>query len=151
MARIRNKTKSIKIDGKPDANRGCCSDQYPWLSFRYLTRNSKYNLDGLPAGKDREIILCNLNRKLAEISGKPWLFWTQNRKSTGLENLTYGDLEFSADPESPISKDTTVFVFRFDTNNGTGRGRIIGFKNSPCAVFHIIGYDLDFSAYDHGS
>lgn len=150
MGKLRPKAPNNKIDGKANSNQGCCSDQYPWFSFRSLTKNSKYNLNDLPAGTVREQVLLSLYLRLNELSQQPWLYWTQQPKRTGLETLSYHQLNFSAAPEAGLTKDTTIYVFRFDTHLGAGQGRIIGYKKAPCAVLYIIGFDLDFSAYNHG-
>lgn len=150
MGKIRSKAPNNKIDGKSNASQGCCSDQYPWFSFRSMTKNAKYNLTDLPAGTVREQVLWGLYTRLNELSHQPWLYWTQQPKRTGLETLSYHQLNFSADPDAGLTKDTTIYVFRFDTHQGAGQGRIIGYKKAPCAVLYIIGFDLDFSAYDHG-
>ena len=72
-------------------------------------------------------------------------------RKTGLETIPFDELEFSPGPGANLTKDVKLFVFRFDTYQGTGQGRIIGFKSSPCSVYHIIGFDFDFSAYPHGA
>lgn len=68
-------------------------------------------------------------------------------KSTGLETISYQDIGFKVDAN--LSKDTTLYVFRFDTYQGHNKGRIIGYKNAPCSVLHVIGFDIDFSSYEH--
>lgn len=149
MGRLKQKKQDNKIDGKANAAPLCCSEQYPWFSFKDLTTNSSFNLDNLPAGKAREITLASLFERLNEISSKSWVYWHQNQKSLGLETMTYDNLYFSAHPDAVISKDTKVYIFRFDTYLGFRKGRIIGYKKSPCSVLHIIGFDINFSAYDH--
>ena len=72
-----------------------------------------------------------------------------HRKRVGLETITYDQLHFSPGGDAIITKDTKLYVFRFDTYRGRNQGRIIGFKGAPCAVLHVVGYDFDFSAYDH--
>ena len=150
MKKLRAKESSNKVDGKLNGSQGCCSEQYPWFSFKSMTRNSNYNLSALPAGSVREQVLFGLYLRLNELSCKPWLYWTQQPKRTGLETLSYHQLNFSANPDAELTKDQTIYVFRFDTHLGSGQGRILGYKKAPCATLHIIGFDLDFSAYDHG-
>ena len=150
MGKLRVKEQSNKVNGKVITNQGCCSEQYPWFSFKNMTKNSNYNLDVLSPGTEREQTLLGLYSRLNELSSKPWLYWTQQPTKTGLETLSYHEINFKADPYIELAKDTTLYIFRFDTHRGQGQGRIIGFKNAPCSVLHIIGYDLDFSAYNHG-
>ena len=150
MGKLKAKSQNIKIDGKANVNQGCCAEQYPWLSFKSMTRNDRYNLSKLVPGTEREQTMVGLYSKLNELSSKPWLHWVTMRKTVGLETLTYNDLHFQAAPGEVIAKDTTIYVFRFDTHLGTNKGRIMGYKNEPCAVLHIVGFDVDFSAYNHG-
>lgn len=150
MANIRGKKQNNKISGKPIQSQGCFSKQCPWFSFQSMTRNPRYNLSSLKSGTEREQTLDGLYRRLTELSSETWLYWMQKPRQTGLETMSYDEINFTAAPDSKLTKDTVLYVFRFDTYLGAGKGRIIGYKNSPCAVFHIIGYDIDFSSYDHG-
>lgn len=149
MAKIRGKEQKVEIKGKSHSS-ACSSEQCPWVSFRAMTNNSRYNLSSLRAGKEREVTLDGLYRKLTALSAQSWLEHLQKPKKSGLETMTYGDIGFSANESAALSDDTAVYIFRFDTYVGKDKGRIIGYKNSPCSVYHIIGYDIDFSAYDHG-
>ena len=150
--RIRDKAQSNRIRRKQNEKaQGCVSDQHPWLSFRYMTTSKSHSLkflDGLDAN-ERDITLQGLFSQLEELARHSWLEWMENRKKTGLETLSYGELNFSPAQEKELTKDTTLYIFRFDTYQGTGQGRIIGFKRAPCATYHIIGYDFNFTAYQH--
>lgn len=151
MSKIHKPQQNNKINKAINENRGCVSEQFPWFSFRFMTANSHYSFDNFN-GKDKnetEKTLSGLYRKLEELSKKPWVYWMQQPKRIGLETINYEQLNFSPGADADISKDTTMYVFRFDTYRGTNAGRIIGYKISPCAVFHIIGYDFDFTAYSH--
>ncbi len=148
--KIRSHSSVTKIGQKQaDYNQGCSSDQHPWFSFRYITPNRQHSLDFLNAGSDREQTLVNLYARLEELSHQPWKHWMQQPKQTGLETISYDQLNFSPSSDASITKDTTIYVFRFNTYQGNGKGRIIGFKSTPCSVFHIIGYDFNFTAYKH--
>lgn len=63
--------------------------------------------------------------------------------------IEYSMLNFTAASDAGLTGDTKMNIFRFDTHLGNGKGRIIGFKDSPCSAFNVIGYDFDFSAYSH--
>lgn len=147
---IRDRSTKPKIQSsKSGQNQGCSSEQHPWFSFRYMTQNKQFSLEYLNKlnSSDRESTLVSLFKRLEELSCKPWLYWTQQPKKTGLETISYDQLHFS--PNISLSKDTTIYVFRFDTYRGNGKGRILGFKGAPCSVLHVIGYDFTLSAYDH--
>jgi len=150
MGKLKGKSQEPKITAVSSVPVSCFSEQFPWFSFRSMTATANYNLKNLPSGPMRELTFAGLYKRLQELSSNPWVYWTQQPKQSGLETLSYGDLKFTAGASATLSKDTTIYVFRFDTYKGSGEGRILGYKNSPCSVFHIIGYDLDFSSYNHG-
>lgn len=150
MGKLKPKNQINKIDGKANTSQGCCSEQCPWFSFKSLTHNDRYNLSKLAPGTEREQTMVGLYDRLHKLSCESWLHWSQIRKSIGLETMTYNDVHFDAAPGEVIAKDTTIYVFRFDTHLGTNKGRILGYKKEPCATLHIIGFDIDFSAYNHG-
>lgn len=153
MPKIHSKQPSPKINkAQISENQGCSSDQHPFFSFRFMTTNKVHSLSFLDSmrGPARELTLRSLYEKLEAISQRPWVYWAQERKKSGLETIKYEQLRFEPSTDVTLTKDTTLYVFRFDTYQGTGKGRIIGFKGSPCSALHIIGYDFDFSAYPHG-
>lgn len=150
MSKLQNKGGKPQIRGKSSNSVSCHSEQRPWVSFCDMTVNSRYNLSNLPQGNEGRAVLLGLYTKLTEMSSKTWTEWLALSKSNGAETMTYGDIRFVANSKAKLSHDTTLFIFRFDTHMGVKKGRIIGYKKSPCAAYHIIGYDIDFSAYDHG-
>ena len=58
---------SVKIQ-KPEA--GCFSDQYPHISFRYLTQNSRYNFDFIEKldSSEKATVSLFLLKRLEELS-----------------------------------------------------------------------------------
>ena len=150
--KLRRKESSNRISKKPyQESQGCSSDQHPWISFRYMTTNKGHSLAFLDAldSRDREVTMRRLLERLEEISSRPWLDWTGLRRQVGFETLPKDEITFQAAQDAPLTSDMKLYIFRFDTNLGSGKGRIIGFKNHPCAAYHIIGYDFDFTAYAH--
>ena len=113
-----------------------------------MTSNPQYNLSKLPTGSEGERIYKALYERLVELSNQPWQHWLGMQKQNGFETIDYHDLKFQPNQNITLTKDTKLYVARFDTHKTQG-GRIIGFKQSPCAAFHIIGYDIKFSAYSH--
>lgn len=150
MAKLKGKSSSNKIRKSVEVDTACVSKQCPWLSFQYMTRNHAHDLSSLLSGEEREKTLLGLYRKCVELTQHTWTELLMMPKSQGFETIQYGQLYFRAFPDSHLSKDTTVYVIRFDSHLGSDQGRIIGYKQSPCATFHVIGYDLNFTAYDHG-
>ena len=149
-AHLRQKKTAERVSQNPHTSLSCCAVQVPWFSFRALTSNSRYNLDDLPHGTEREVTLSLLYTRLRELSRETWLYWGQLRKQFGLETMEVKDLNFSPGGGIELPKDQTIYIFRFDTYQGANKGRIIGYKDDPCAVLHIIGFDVDFKAYDYG-
>ncbi len=150
--KLREKADAPKLKGKQkDQDQGCGSDQYPWISFRYMTANREHSLAFLGSLdlRDRERTQAGLLTRLDEISRFPWLYWMGMQKAAGLETLPADELEFLPGYGAPVTKDMTLYIFRFDTYQGSKKGRIIGFKLAPCSAYHIIGYDMNFSAYRH--
>lgn len=114
------------------------------FSFRYLTSDKKYNFEKLDKGKKREWCAALFDR-MTVISSDSWISWKNKGKETGYETIPADRIAFA--PQGRIvSPDEKVVIFRFNNS-----GRIIGVKESNNPVLYIIGFDIDFSAYDHGS
>ena len=141
---------SKKSDNKLSGKTLICEDQYPGFSFRYMTANNNYNLNYFRDEHDKLITCEGLINKLTEFSKQPWMYWAQQRKMLGIEQMEYSRVRFKASDDARLNDDTKVYVIRFDSFRGSGEGRIIGFKESPCAILNIIGFDFDFSSYNHG-
>ena len=127
------------------------SSQYPFISFRYLTSNSKHSLDFIRKQNlsDRDKTLSGLLERLKEITQSTWeKLGSLPKDRNGYETLSSKELFFRGQNE--YKEDQKVIVFRFDTWQGHNKGRIIGLKESPNSTFFIIGFDFDFTAYKHG-
>lgn len=155
MSKLYSPKATNKIqNGKELDSQKCSSNQYPWFSFRYMTTNSNYTIYGLNNGKESNETLHGLHDKLNELSMQTWAYWLSKPKASGIETIKFEQLNFSPNSmmfkECHFDKNSSVYVVRFDTYQGKNKGRIIGIKDSPCSVLHVIGYDFDFSAYKHG-
>ena len=133
---FRQKAQKPKIQLQPVL---CSSEQFPHISFRYLTSNKRHSLEYLQkcSVADRAKTMEGLLRRLEEITKSSWA------KLGALPR----QLRFSGTDAN--KEDNKVWVFRFDTWQGHDKGRIIGFKDNPCSAFFVIGFDFDFSAYSH--
>lgn len=149
MSYLKTKEENNKIGKSIKPSQMCCSEQYPWISLRYITKNKRHSLEFFSHSSERIKTLEKLYEKFEELSSIPWSSWMAKQKERGMETIYYEQLNFSPNPDLKITKEEKIYILRFDTYQGTGKGRIIGYKKSPCAVFHIIGYDFDFSAYTH--
>lgn len=142
---IKNNNKKNKVNSqKISSNTSNCSVN-PMFSFQYLTTNKKYNLEKLDKNQ-KATFLADLSARLIEISQKPWIYWNNLPKDKGMETIPFKDINFSPNGLE-LSKDEKIIVFRFSSQNA----RILGVKSSSCAVYNIIGFDTDFSAYNHGN
>lgn len=119
------------------------SPNNPSFSFCYLTTSKKYNFSNLDKGKQKEWSTA-LVKRMIEISKESWNYWLSLRKEQGLETLAYEKINFSPNGID-ISQEAKMFIFRFNSQ----KGRIIGFKVGT--IFYVIGFDFDYSAYDHGA
>lgn len=84
--------------------------------------------------------------RLTEISGETWVYWQSLSKNHGIETFSAKQLKFSPS-RYKFASDEKVIVFRFFNQDF----RIIGFKDSRLPTYYIIGFDFDYSAYNHGS
>ena len=149
MSKLRNPGKEDKLKISKNVESDCQSDQYVCFSFRYMTKNSDYSLRNISDKNQRDSIMTGLHNKLCELSQSSWQYLMQQRKSTGLETINYDQIKFRPTEETNLTKDSKLYVFRLDTHRGKNGGRIIGYKSSPCSVYNIIGFDIDYSAYNH--
>ena len=99
---------------------------------------------------DRLLTLHGMVRRIEEITRTSWMaLGNQSKNHGGYETLPQQRLKFCG--TYPLTEDAKLFIFRFDTHRGRGKGRIIGFKKNPCSAYYVIGIDLEFKAYDHGA
>lgn len=142
--KVRNPSKRNKISGKAKVTlpeKQC--DQYPAISYRYMTTNKQYSLKD----KCEPIMLAHiLHKRLLEITQKPWIYWSQQDKGYGFETLEYSRININPSG-CELTGDEKIIIFRFDSS----RCRILGFRKDSCPTLYIIGFDLNFSAYNHGN
>ena len=121
-------------------------DEYPIADFKYLTSNKKYNFgyfNNLRESIEGKAIILD---KIIDIQKYSWLELMQMRKNIGIEYIDYEQLKFSPS-NTKIVEDSKVVIMRLNSQNW----RLIGVKSKNLKnVLHIIGFDFDFSAYNHG-
>lgn len=147
--RLRGPSKNVKLD-KDFSKRGSVCKQTPKFSLGYLTSNSRYNFSYCDKeGESKGHLMASaIIRRLDEISKKTWQYWGALDKKSGYEKLDYSRLDFSASVK--LTPDENVYVFRFKYKNPDSKdGRILGIREDACPVFEIIGFDFDYSAYNH--
>lgn len=123
-------------------------EQSVCFSFRYLTQNRKHNFEFLGSG-DGARLARRLLTSLAEISRFTWSELERKGKMHGgYEEIPASKLrsEITDQIDFDLPEDLQLLVFRF------GNGRMLGIKDPSCtSVFFVLGFDWDYSLYNHGS
>lgn len=141
MAKIKKKIENKKIN----ISSSNISKEYPIFCFKYLTTNKRYNFEHFSNVqeqlKNKSIILDETIR----LQQKTWMEWGLENKKTGFESIYVNQLNFK--PKNlNLSNDTKAIVFRINSQNW----RIIRIRSEYFkSVLHVIGFDFDFSAYNH--
>lgn len=120
---------------------------YPVFCFKYLTTNNKYNINFLKKSRDKQKAYGALFYKINELQTQKWEEIYMTNKEVGLETIKFNNINFNPN-NLKLTQDTKVISIRFKR----GKYRIIGIKSSKNKdVFHVIGFDFNYSAYNHGS
>lgn len=146
MSKLKSNKKKPRVSLNPSIKTPNFS--FPVFNFRHLTLNDKYTFDGFKASQVNEKgkKAFELFVKLKMLSEKTWLELSKMNKSNGYETLEYSRINFTPN-ELELKKDEKIHVFRFCHD----QCRIIGYKSRENTnILFIIGYDFDFSAYNHG-
>ncbi len=143
----KNRKPKFKKEIPKHLNIGGDCEQYPTFSFRHLTTNSNFNFNYFNTAQAREMqtMKHKLYDRIEEICKNNCRYWGSLNKRNGYETIEYSRLEFQPS-DLVLLKDEKVFIFRLNNN-----ARIIGYRKGKCPIFHIIGYDFNFAAYNHGS
>lgn len=141
---------NTKISSEYSQSIGCKS-KCPSISFEYLTKNKDYNFEFFGKGKQqcKNTKIAVLDR-IQEITCKQWRDLLNMPKEIGAETLDSAVLNFSPN-EYTFSPEEKVYVFRFKAINSKKDYRIIGVKENGCSTYNIIGFDFNYSAYNHGA
>lgn len=147
MAKRLKKSKLKKKMSLNDVKRkrGSDCEQYPAFSFRYLTKTKEHNFDYFEHEKSNEVFRTLLQR-LKEISKESYTYWNNLGKHKGIEMIDYWQCNINP-CDLKLSPDDKIIVFRFYHQNY----RILGIRLESCPTLHIIGFDFNYSAYNHGS
>lgn len=120
------------------------------FSWQYLTTNKTHNFERFKGEWRQELSarqeLSDLVRDLCSSTWTQALLRRKNEKH-GAETLSMDDLRFAANGYQ-FSNDQKVIVFGLGSNSSY---RLLGIKGDESNVLYVIGYDFDFSAYNHGS
>lgn len=122
------------------------------LSFKYSVNNKNYKIEKITKSKGKNNkTIQKLFEKFEEISNLTWKELQNRPKETGYEMIPISEFNINLDNikrDLKLSDDSKIIVFRFNSQNC----RLLGVRSQECSsILYIIGYDWDFSAYDHGS
>lgn len=122
------------------------------LSFKYSVKNKKYTIEKITKSKGKcNKTIQNFFGKLEEISNLTWTELQNRPKETGYEMIPISDFYINLDnikEDLKLSDDSKIIVFRFNSQEN----RLLGVRSQECrSILYIIGYDWDYSAYNHGS
>ena len=148
MPHIKDKSQKVKVSGKPQVT------QVPKIcfGFKYLTTNSKYNFDVFAKDKSKKCLAYEeLIKKMQYLSQFNVAESAMLGKKLGSESFPVN--QFSKPIQEIckgvdiISGDSKLVVFQF-CNHGY---RLICKNDIMHAnLMHVIAFDFNFSAYDHG-
>ena len=122
------------------------------FSFEYSV-NKKYSIEYITKKKKEKCndIIFDLFKKLEELSKMKFVDFQNRPKNSGYEMIPISELNFKINENCMkslcLSEDSKIIVFRFHNQNC----RLLLAQSRKCSsLFYVIGYDWDFSAYDHG-
>ncbi len=133
-------------------NKCIANNNYIILSFKYSVKNKNYTMEKHGKAKEKcNKIIQNLFEKLEDISQITWKELQNRPKETGYETIPISEFKISFDnlkKKLNLSDDSKIIVIRFNNQ----KCRILGVPSQECSsILYIVGYDWDYSAYNHGS
>lgn len=122
------------------------------LSFKYSINKKNYTIENQTNSREKcNKVIKKLFDRFEEISNLTWKELQNRPKETGYEMIPISEFNINLDniKESlNLSDDSKIIVFRFNNQ----KCRILGVRSAECSsILYIIGYDWDYSAYNHGN
>ena len=120
------------------------------LSFKYSIKDKRHSIEHIFKTKDNnKKVIQNLFAKFQELSNLTWKELQNRPKQSGYETIPISEFKINLDnikKDLELADDSKIIVFRFNNQNS----RLLGVKSAKCkSILYIIGYDWDFSAYQH--
>lgn len=142
----------INSDGAPLL---CKQDEDDILiEFGHITKQPKYSFEDLKkANQVDKTTVLKLMELIVIVSRSTWTELSHRNKINlgGYEGLSISEFNSKVWEQYPeeLTNDVKLYSFRFGNED---KYRMIAYKSPYCRrVLHILGFDLDFSLYDHGS
>lgn len=122
-----------------------------FFNFKYITSDKRFNFEYIKK-KNMNNAYRDIFKALEKYSQNSWDELRRLGKDQGgFETIEYGRMEPSIANKlinKPITTDTKLYVFRV----GGRKYRMIGYKSNSCkAAMHILGFDFNFTLYNHGN
>lgn len=121
------------------------------VTLRYLTTNKNFNFESFGKNfRTKAIAFEQLTEFLRRLTAKTLLQISPLSKTDdcGFETLAFAQIKFKPDGIT-LGKDTKIHIFRFGSNGTGGDYRLLGFFETGQAILNIIGFDFNYSAYEH--
>lgn len=117
------------------------------FSFAHITTNKHYSFSFFKDDLRKDLeTRKGFDELLQTLSRSTWEEVLQRRREAfgGYETIPRSSIHFQ--PSWNLAEDNKVCVFRFRNSDC----RMLGIKAKHDNVLYIIGFDFDFTAYDHG-
>jgi len=122
------------------------------ISLRYLTKSKQHNFEFFSAKDFRKKAQAfeQFLEFLRRLTAKTQLEISALSKTNdcGFEQIPLQQMKFKPDGTN-LGQDTKIWVFRFGDSGNSGDYRLLGFFEDKQSVLNIIGFDFDYSAYEH--
>lgn len=134
---------------------GLCNEQNCWnenariaVSYEIITDDDNYIFKHFVDIREQIKAREALDELLKEMCSNTWKDLQKRNKYQrgGFERISSADVKKSICKSKQLPTEADIIVFRF----GGDKYRLLGYKRSRCHIFYILGYDFDYTAYDHG-
>lgn len=142
MSRLNSKEERNKVGKSIRPSYACCSEQFPWISLRHMTKNKRYSLEFFSHPSERADTLEKLYQKFEELSATPWNEWMAQPKTRGMETINYEQLNFSPAPSLNIMKDEKFMSFDSIHIKGREKGGSLDIKGLHAQCCILLGMTL---------
>lgn len=122
------------------------------ISFQYLTTNKEFNFHFFNKEfRAKAQVFEQLIEFLKRLTTKTLTDISKLRKEQDcdFEILEFKQINFTPDNYN-LSKNAKIHDFRFGNNNNGGNYRLLGFFEYNQSILNVIGFDFNYSSYEHG-